>query len=60
MSILVIALAQATDCLQMRPRLSGETGRVYDEVRRLTPTISDDTPFYDDIEQVEAYLRSRK
>ena len=60
MSILVMALAQATDCLQMRPRLSAETGQVYDEVRRITPTILDDTPFYDDIAQVDAYLRSRK
>lgn len=58
MTILMIALAQATDCLKMRDRLSVETARAYDEIRRLTPTILEDTPFYEDIEKVETYLKS--
>ena len=57
MSILVMALAQATDCLDMRNRLSRQTGKVYDEVRCLTPTIEEDTPFYEDIERVTEYLK---
>lgn len=60
MAILTMALAQATDCLDMRDRLSAETGRTYDEIRKLTPTIVDDTPFYEDIEAVINYLKSHK
>ncbi len=58
MSILVMALAQATDCLSMRERLSKKTGEVYDEIRKLTPTIKEDTPFYEDIEKVTKYLKA--
>ncbi|MBR1808115.1 MAG: aromatic amino acid lyase [Paludibacteraceae bacterium] len=57
MSILVMALAQATDCLGMRARLSMQTGQTYDEVRKLTPTIKEDTPFYEDITKVIDYLK---
>lgn len=57
MTILAMALAQATDCLKMRERLSEETGKAYDAIRRLTPTILEDTPFYEDIEKVEAYIK---
>lgn len=60
MSILVMALAQATDCLNMRGRLSKQTGKVYDEIRELTPTIKEDTPFYEDIENVINYLKAAK
>lgn len=59
MTILLMALAQATDCLDMRGRLSKETGNTYDELRSLTPTIREDTPFYEDIERVENYLKSK-
>ena len=57
MAILTMALAQATDCLNMRPRLSESTGAVYDSIRRLTPTVREDTPFYEDIAKVEHYLQ---
>lgn len=56
MTILMMALAQATDCLQMRGRLSNTTGELYDALRALTPTILEDTPFYEDIEKVKRYL----
>lgn len=58
MTILMMALAQATDCLKMRDRLSKDTAKCYDEIRLLTPTILEDTPFYEDIDKVEAYLKS--
>lgn len=58
MTILMMALAQATDCLKMVDRLSEETAKMYAEIRLLTPTILEDTPFYEDIEKVERYLKS--
>ena len=59
MTILMMALAQATDCLNMRSRLSDETGKAYNELRQLTPQIVEDTPFYEDIIKVEQYLKSK-
>lgn len=59
MTILMIALAQATDCLDIRSLLSRETGKTYDEIRKLTPRILEDTPFYEDIDKVEHYLKSK-
>lgn len=58
MTILMMALAQATDCLKMQDRLSEKTGKIYDDIRMLTPTILEDTPFYEDIAAVEDYLKS--
>ena len=60
MSILLLALAQAVDCLQIRDALSPTTREQYDAIRRLTPTIKDDTPFYDDLASIENYLRKQK
>lgn len=58
MSILVMALAQATDCLNLKDDLSRLTRETYDRIRELTPCIVEDTPFYDDIEKIENYLKS--
>lgn len=57
MSILFIALAQASDCLNNVQRLSPATRKTYEEIRLLTPTIVDDTPFYEDIARVGNRLR---
>lgn len=57
MAILFMALAQATDCLKKRPQLAKATGDAYDAIRQLTPTIVDDTPFYEDIERVIDWLK---
>ncbi len=56
-SILYIALAQASDCLDNVQRLSPSIRKVYEEIRLLTPTIIDDTPFYEDIARVNTRLR---
>ncbi len=56
MSILYIALAQATDCLGIADSLAETTRRAYDDIRAITPVIADDTPFYDDIAKVGDYL----
>ena len=58
MSILFIALAQATDCLKIDDKLSPATRRQYDRIRNLVPLFVDDTPFYEDIAAVEEYLKN--
>jgi len=60
MAIHYIALAQAVDCLGIKDNISPASRKLYDAVRSLTPTIKDDTPFYDDIATVEKLLRGPK
>ena len=57
MAIHFMALAQATDCLGIADDLAPATRAVYDDVRRMVATRIDDSPFYDDIQAVERYLR---
>ena len=57
MSVLMLALAQATDCLQIRDSLAPHTRELYDNLRKLTPTIVEDTPFYDDLARIGQFLR---
>lgn len=57
MSILFIALAQATDCLKISDRLSSATRRQYDAVRQIIPLFIEDNPFYEQIAEVEKHLR---
>lgn len=58
MSILFIALAQATDCLSLSDRLSPKTKEQYTAIRTICPVFVDDTPFYDEIARTEHYLRT--
>lgn len=58
MSILFIALAQATDCLNIADKLAPATREQYDAIRAICPKFVEDTPFYEEIVQTEAYLRS--
>lgn len=58
MSILFIALAQATDCLELAEKLSPKTKEQYDAIRAICPKFVEDTPFYDEIAQTEEYLRT--
>ena len=57
MSILYLAMAQAVDCLGIKDRLATATRKQYEAIRRLTPTIVDDTPFYKDLAEIEKYLK---
>ena len=57
LSVLFLALAQAVDCLGIQDRLAPATREQYDAIRRLTPTIVEDTPFYEDLARIEHYLR---
>ena len=50
-------MAQAVDCLGIKDQLAQATKAQYDAIRAITPTITDDTPFYDDLAAIEAYLR---
>lgn len=57
MSILYIALAQAVDCLKIADKLAPQSRHIYDEIRGICPVFVEDTPFYDDIAQVEEWLK---
>ena len=57
MAILVLALAQATDCLDLRPKLAEATGKVYDEVRQRVAPFVEDRAHYEEIEEIIGYLR---
>ena len=58
MAIHFIALAQATDCLNLSVRLAPATRGVYEQLRSLVQKRVQDTPFYEDIARVEQYLRN--
>lgn len=58
MAILYIALAQATDCLDIAAQLAPASRKTYDEIRERYPKTVDDTPFYREIDSVEQYLKS--
>lgn len=58
MSILFIALAQATDCLDIAEKLSPLTQEQYTEIRRICPKFIEDTPFYEEVAETEKYLRT--
>lgn len=60
LAILYMAMSQAVDCLQIADMLAPATKAQYDAIRAITPTIIEDTPFYEDIAQIEKYLRSTK
>ena len=57
LSILFLALAQAVDCLGLQDQLAPATRKQYEAIRCLTPTIVEDTPFYEDLVRIEQYLR---
>lgn len=58
MSILFIALAQATDCLELADKLAPKTHAQYDAIRGICPKFVEDTPFYEYIARTENYLRT--
>ncbi|MCQ2302826.1 MAG: aromatic amino acid ammonia-lyase [Bacteroidales bacterium] len=57
-AIQYIALAQATDCLKIADKLSPTSRRLYNEIRAIVPVFVEDTPFYDDIENVINYMKN--
>lgn len=59
MAIQFIALAQATDCLDIRGKLCEASQQMYDEIRKIQPVIVEDTPFYHEIAAVETMMKNR-
>lgn len=57
MSIHMVALAQATDCLKKADKLCPATKAMYNKVRTIIPLFVDDTPFYEEIANVEEMIR---
>ena len=60
LSILFLAMAQAVDCLDIADLLAPATRAQYDAIRAITPTIIEDTPLYEDLINIEKYLRGVK
>ena len=58
LSILYIALAQATDCLSISEMLSPATRDLYQDIRKICPKFIEDTPFYEEVAETEKYLRT--
>jgi len=54
-----IALAQATDILNIAGDMAPATRRMYEEVRQLTQSRVEDKPFYEDIERIIALLKQK-
>jgi len=57
LAIEFIALAQATDCLNLYDKLCDASRKTYDNVRAIQPHIREDRPFYRQIGQMVRFLR---
>jgi len=57
LTILMAALAQATDCLKCYDQLCDASKATYDLVRNILPTIVEDHPLYDKLAQIEQRLK---
>ncbi len=60
LSIQFIALAQAVDCLGIADKLAPISRQIYKQVREICPVFVEDTPFYEDLRNVEAFLRGQQ
>lgn len=58
MSILYMALAQATDCLNLYSKLAPATQSAYNSVRAIMPARVQDETFYNQIAELEQWLRN--
>jgi histidine ammonia-lyase len=56
LAIQTMAVMQAIDYLQCLPKLSSNTQKVYDQVRAVTNTITDDRPLHEDIVKLKDLL----
>ena len=59
MAIQYIALAQATDCLNLYDKLCDASQAAYDAVRTIQPHIQEDTPFYKEIDRMVRMLKDK-
>lgn len=56
-AILYVALAQATDCMNLKDHLAPVTRRAYDAVRALMPTVTTDRVPCHELAAIETWLR---
>ena len=59
MAIQYIALAQATDCLNLYDKLCDASRAAYDAVRTIQPHIQEDTPFYKEIDRMVRMMKDK-
>ena len=57
LSVLYLAMAQAVDCLGIADQLAPATKAQYEAIRALTPTIIEDSPFYEDLAKIDDFLK---
>lgn len=58
LAVLFLAMAQAVDCLNVKDELAPATRACYDAIRAIMPAIVEDTPHYEDLANIEKYLRN--
>ena len=57
MAIQYIALAQAVDILKIADKLAPISRQIYKQVREICPVFVEDTPFYEDIRNIQSFLK---
>ena len=57
MSIHMMALVQAVDCLKISDKLAPATKTLYDDIRSIIPAFVEDTPKYVEIRKITDYLK---
>ena len=57
LSIEMMALVQAVDCLGVADKLSDDTKKLYQDIRNIVPTFIEDSTKYKEIEQVIIFLK---
>lgn len=60
LAIQIITICQAIDALEQKDKVSSSTRKLYDDVRAIIPTFSEDLVFYPYLEKVKNYLINRK
>lgn len=60
MSIHMMALVQAVDCLAIKDKLSSKTRELYDIIRNIVPVFIEDTPKYEEIVKLEELLKNTR
>lgn len=59
LSIEMLALAQAADCLECAGELSDTSRQLYDDIRRLVPRFADDRPKYKELAAIGDFLKKQ-
>lgn len=60
LSILFMAIVQAVDCLKIESELSPHTSNIYKELIDIFPPFVEDTPKYEEINNLTNYLRTKE